>query len=46
MRSQRKEEMENVIQKAIEVPDLNVSAFPVTKEMIWEAVKKLENYEK
>lgn len=40
------EEMEGVIQKAVDVPDLNVSAFPVTKEMIWEAVRKLEAYEK
>ena len=40
------EEMEGVIQKAVDVPDLNVSAFPVTKEMLWEAVRKLEAHEK
>ena len=39
-------EMKGVIQKAVDVPDLNVSAFPVTKEIIWEAVRKLEAYEK
>lgn len=38
--------MKGVIQKAVDVPDLNVSAFPVTKEIIWEAVRKLEAYEK
>lgn len=39
-------EMEQVVQKAIAVPDLTVSAFPVTREMIWDAINKVENYNK
>ena len=40
------EEMEGVLKKAVDLPDMNVAAFKITKEMLEDAIKKIEAYGK
>jgi len=40
------EEMEGVVQKAVDVPDMDVAAFKISKDMVWDAIRKTEAYGK
>lgn len=42
----RDDEMEGVVKKASELQDIVVSAFDVTRDVIWNGIRKIENYRK